>query len=276
MPDGRILASEIVEAGGGNAATAAVALARLGVSVSFIGRVGDDGIGGKIHEGLEREGVDVSGLERVAGARSGASVIIVNPQTAQRSIVTYSGAAMTMTLTEAELAACAAAEWIHVDQTGFRVVQQIREAGIGTPISLDAGTPVPGFSLDEIALYAPTRSELWRIMGTEDTERALELALAQGPRMTAVTCGEEGSLGAVREDGRVRTVWAPALRPPSMESTLGAGDVFHGALLAGLTQGMELEAALRYANGAAALSCRGMDGRSRIPGRAELAEFLAR
>lgn len=275
LPDGRILASEIVEAGGGNAATAAVALARLGVSVAFIGRVGDDGIGGKIREGLEREGVGVDGLRHVAGARSGASVIIVNPETAERSIVTYSGAAMTMTLTEEELAACAAAEWIHVDQTGFRVVRQIRDAGIGTPISLDAGTPVPEFSLRDIALYAPTRGELWRIMETTDTGRALELALAQGPRMAAVTCGEEGSLGALREGGEVRVVSAPALRPPWMASTLGAGDVFHGALLAGLVQGQDLQGALRFANGAAALACRGMDGRSGIPGRAELEAFLA-
>ena len=54
-------------------------------------------------------------------------------------------------------------------------------------------------------------------------------------------------------------------------STLGAGDVFHGALLAGLVQGRPLRETLELANTAAALSCRALDGRSAIPTLAELA-----
>jgi sugar/nucleoside kinase (ribokinase family) len=53
-------------------------------------------------------------------------------------------------------------------------------------------------------------------------------------------------------------------------STLGAGDVFHGALLAWLLRDAPLDEALRAANAAAALSCRALDGRSAIPTRAEL------
>ncbi|MBL8238343.1 MAG: hypothetical protein JNM66_13040 [Bryobacterales bacterium] len=269
VPDGRIVASEIVEAGGGNAATAAVALARLGIGVSFIGRVGRDETGERIGAGLAGEGVDVAGLKGTEG-RTGRSVIIVNPETGQRSIVTYSGAAVTMTLTVDELEACAAAEWVHVDQTGFRVVRQLREAGIQTPVSLDGGTVVAGLDLGLVDMYAPTRNELLRTMGTGDLEEALGRALAAGPRMVAVTCGEEGSVGAVR--GEVLRV--PAFAPPVMVSTLGAGDVFHGALLAGLVEGMGVGDALRYANGAAALACRAMDGRSGIPGRGELRGFV--
>jgi sugar/nucleoside kinase (ribokinase family) len=53
-------------------------------------------------------------------------------------------------------------------------------------------------------------------------------------------------------------------------STLGAGDVFHGALLASLVRQASLDAALRAANAAAALSCRALDGRSAIPTLDEL------
>ena len=59
-------------------------------------------------------------------------------------------------------------------------------------------------------------------------------------------------------------------------STLGAGDVFHGALLASLVRGLEIADALRHANAAAALSCRALDGRSGIPTWPELEAFLAR
>lgn len=275
LPDGRILASEIVEAGGGNAATAAVTLARLGLRADFAGRVGADELGATIIRGLEREGVGVTGLRRVAGERSPASVIIVNPATAQRSIVTVPGAAVSLVLSEDELALCRAAAWIHVDQVGVCVVRQIRAAGIETPVSLDAGNPIANLDLSEVTLYAPTQKQLCRTMGTDDVEAALRLALAAGPRMVAATGGEEGSVAAVREQGEVRIHWAPALRPPAMGSTLGAGDVFHGALLAGLMLELALPQVLRYANAAAALSCRGIDGRSAIPTRAELEAFLA-
>ncbi len=48
-------------------------------------------------------------------------------------------------------------------------------------------------------------------------------------------------------------------------STLGAGDVFHGALLAGLVREVPLHEALEFANICAALSCRSLDGRSAVP-----------
>lgn len=275
LPDGRIIASELVEAGGGNAATAAVTLTRLGWPAHFIGRTGDDELGATIRTGLEREGVGVTGLRRVAGARSAASVIIVNPATAQRSIVTFLGAAVSLVLDDAELACCRDAAWIHVDQVGVKVVGQLRAAGIDTPVSLDAGNPIPDLDLSAITLYAPTQKQLYRTVGTEDLEAALRLALAAGPRIVAATAGEAGSVAAIREQGEVRIYRAPAMKPPSMGSTLGAGDVFHGALLAGLLTELPLPGALRFANGAAALACRGLDGQSAIPTRAELETFLA-
>jgi sugar/nucleoside kinase (ribokinase family) len=60
------------------------------------------------------------------------------------------------------------------------------------------------------------------------------------------------------------TIDVPA-HPVDVVSTLGAGDVFHGALLASLVRGLELRDALVHANACAALSCRALDGRSAIP-----------
>jgi sulfofructose kinase len=274
QPDGRVIAEDIVEAGGGNTANAAVALARLGVPVSFIGRIGDDAVGAIIRAGLEREGVDVSGLQRVPARRSQSSVILVSLSTAQRSIVTLPGASAFLELNEKELAACAAAEWIHVDPIGYTVVPQIRAAGISTRVSVDAGNPVPELDLRHVDLYAPTESALRRVMGTENAEQAAERALAAGAKMVVFTRGADGSAAALRVDGTVRIVCAPACRVSEIRSTLGAGDVFHGALLAALVRRMEVGEALRYANACAALSCRGLDGRSAIPTEAELAEFL--
>jgi sugar/nucleoside kinase (ribokinase family) len=58
-------------------------------------------------------------------------------------------------------------------------------------------------------------------------------------------------------------------------STLGAGDVFHGALLAQLVRDVPLVEALTAASACAALSCRALDGRSAIPTARELDAVLA-
>ena len=63
--------------------------------------------------------------------------------------------------------------------------------------------------------------------------------------------------------------------PVEAVSTLGAGDVFHGALLAALVRGASLQDALAMANRVAALSCRGLDGRSAIPTLQELERSAA-
>ncbi|MGH3488759.1 MAG: PfkB family carbohydrate kinase, partial [Actinopolymorphaceae bacterium] len=60
--DERLLADAVVHAGGGNSATAAVAAARLGGDVAFVGPVAEDDQGERIRADLVREGVDTSGI----------------------------------------------------------------------------------------------------------------------------------------------------------------------------------------------------------------------
>jgi sulfofructose kinase len=55
---------------------------------------------------------------------------------------------------------------------------------------------------------------------------------------------------------------------------MGAGDVFHGALLAGLVEGRDPREAVVFANAVAAMSCRGLDGRAAIPSRRQADAFV--
>lgn len=241
--DGRVVATELVVAGGGPAATAAVTLARLGVDVAFFGAVGDDEAGSFVRDGLAAEGVDVSGLAVVAGARTPQSVVLVGAG-GSRSIVHRPG--------DAELPAVEPdAEWVHVDHAGYG-----RARG---RLSVDGGNPIPGLDLRGVALYSPTEERLRADFGDP------EAALRAGAGTVVVTRGAGGS-AAYTSDG---TVEAPGV-PCEPVSTLGAGDVFHGALLAFLVRGAPLEEALRAANTAASLSCRALDGRSAIPTLDEL------
>jgi sugar/nucleoside kinase (ribokinase family) len=249
-PDDRVVASELVFAGGGAAATAAVTLARLGVPASFMGAIGDDDAGAFIREGLEREGVDVSELRVVPGARSPRSTILV--EGGNRAIISFAGTAPQPELSTRARDLCRSAEWVHVDHAGYAGARALD----GVRLSIDGGNPIPDLDLRGVALYAPT-------------ERAL-LALFPSARAAAelvvVTRGAEGSY-ALTGDGDA--VDAPAY-PVDVVSTLGAGDVFHGALLAQLVADVSLAEALARANACAALSCRALDGRSAIPTAQEL------
>jgi sugar/nucleoside kinase (ribokinase family) len=253
-PEDRVLATDHAVAGGGPAASAAVALARLGVPVFFVGAVGEDGPGAEIRAGLEREGVDVSELATVAGARSPQSSILVGA--GRRAIVAYRGTLPRLVLGARAKELCADAAWVHVDHVGYDAAP--RDARL----SIDGGNPIDGLDLDGVALYAPTESALReRFAGPRE-------ALDAGAELVVVTRGAAGSAAYTRDGG---TVEAPGYAVDAV-STLGAGDVFHGALLAQFVHETPLPDALRAANLAASLSCRALDGRSAIPMARELAE----
>jgi sulfofructose kinase len=218
-PDGRVIATERVVAGGGPAATAAVAIAKLGVPVRFVGIVDDD----------------LPGVETVhVPGRMVESTILVHEST--RSIVTERPASFTCPPDALE-----DADWVHVDHVGYTAVPALMQARV----SVDGGFPIPELDLARIDLYAPPAD-------LDDGRRA---------KLTVVTRGADGCT-AYTEDGELDVPGCPV---DDLVSTLGAGDVFHGALLAAFAHGLELRPALEKANAAAALSCRALDGRSAIP-----------
>jgi sulfofructose kinase len=259
-PDDRVVASELVRAGGGPAATAAVTLARLGVPVHLVAAVGDDDAGAAIREGLERAGVDVSEVAVVAGGRSAESAILIEADGGERTIVAFLGTLPPLELSPRERALCRGAAWTHVDHIGYPAVR-----GSEVKLSVDAGNPVAGLDLRTVSLYGPTEPALREAVGDA------RWALAAGAELVVVTCGADGSVGYTR-DGEVMKALALEV---DVVSTLGAGDVFHGALLARLVHDVPLADALAAANACAALSCRALDGRSAIPTADELESALA-
>jgi sulfofructose kinase len=253
-PDGRVVATELLAAGGGPAATAAVTLARLGVDVAFVGAVGDDDAGMFVLNGLALEGVDIAMLRVVPGARTPQSAMLVGPD-GSRSIVHYPGNAPLPDVT-------VAADWLHLDHAGW---DMSRGQSPGH-VSLDGGNPIEGLDLQGVALYAPTEIRLRDDFG--DAQGAIDA----GAELVVVTRGAEGSVATTREGELVEVAGVPC---DGFVSTLGAGDVFHGALLAYLVRGAALQDALRAANTAASLSCRALDGRSAIPTLDELERSLS-
>ncbi len=249
--DERVQAEVIVTAGGGPAATAAVTLARLGVPVAFCGVVGADEDGETVRAGLEHEGVDVRWLRVDSTVRTCRSLVLVERVSGARTIVTVGSAPI------APSDIPTVGRWLHVDQVGYAAAAQARLEG--RRLSVDDGNRIKGLDFDGIDLYVPTARVLTARCG-DDFEMAARLAHQRGAAMIVATDGARGAY--LLSDGVFSHV--PAKSVPVV-STLGAGDVFHGALLAGVVAGVDLKAAVSFAAHIAAESTRALDGRSAVP-----------
>jgi len=268
--DERVIALEIARAGGGPAAVASVALARLGVASAIAGTIGNDADGDYVLEVFKREGVNTDGITRTVTPTAG-SVIVASLEHSSRAINTRQPIQQAP-LNDVAKAIAAKADWVHVDHVG---VHQLQGAGIvrgaGPKISFDAGYGVERFDVSTVDLFAPNDKSLLSRHPGKSFEDALKLDAEKADSLVVATKGSNGSAGYSTKTGLVS---APSFKT-EVVSTLGAGDVFHGALLAQLLQGFALQEAIRRANAVAALSCRGLDGQSAIPTTSELNTYLS-
>ena len=267
--DERVLANEISRAGGGPAAVAAVALSRLGVKTAIVGTIGDDVDGKEVLRIFAQEGVDTSGISIGTTATAG-SVIVASQEHSARAISTRQPVVQAP-INEAAKKLIANAQWVHVDHVG---IKRLGELGItrgkGAQISFDAGYGVESFDPIVVDLFVPTDRQMALRYPGIDLAVALENDSMKAGNTVVATQGSAGSAGFSPETGLVT---APGFKV-NVTSTLGAGDVFHGALVAQMIQGHSLQEAMRRANAVAALSCRGLDGQSMIPTTTELDAYL--
>ena len=270
----KLRAIEHVESGGGMAANAAVAIARLGGKAELWSRIGDDPAGAAIRSGLKAEGVDVRYLQAFEGARSSTSAIIVDDK-GERLIVGQRDAGMPSGTSWLPLERVKEADAVLGDLRwleGLRAVfTRARKDGVPTLLDAELGAreALRGIlKLTDYAIFsAPALREF--VTGATDEER-LEHVLSQGPLHAGVTLGREGYLWREREHGgRV-----PAFSV-SVTDTTGAGDAFHGAFALMLAEGRTGNERARVAAAAAALKCTRLGSRAGLPTRAELEAFLS-
>ena len=267
--DERVLANEISRAGGGPAAVAAVALSRLGVKTAIVGTIGDDADGKEVLRIFAQEGVDTSGISIGTTATAG-SVIVASQEHSARAISTRQPVVQAP-INEAAKKLIANAQWVHVDHVGIKRLDELAiTRGKGAQISFDAGYGVESFDPIVVDLFVPTDRQMALRYPGIDLAVALENDSMKAGNTVVATQGSAGSAGFSPETGLVT---APGFKV-NVTSTLGAGDVFHGALVAQMIQGHSLQEAMRRANAVAALSCRGLDGQSMIPTTTELDAYL--
>jgi sulfofructose kinase len=267
--DERVVAQEISRAGGGPAAVAAVALSRLGIKSAIVGTIGDDADGKEVLRIFEQEGVDTSGIS-IGTSATASSVIVASKEHSERAISTRQPMVQAP-INEAAKKLIAQAQWVHVDHVGItRLIEIGISRGNGPLISFDAGYGVETFDPITVDLFVPTdRQMVLRYPGI-DLAVALENDSMKAGNTVVATQGSAGSSGFSPETGLVTASGFKV----DIKGTLGAGDVFHGALVAQIIQGFPLREAMFRANAVAALSCLGLDAQSKIPTTTELNAYL--
>lgn len=265
--DGSTRITEIHVQGGGAVATATVAVARLGIDAGLIGVVGTDHVGDEIVAEFQREGVDVSAIERVDGVRSLTSYVMVQPDRGTRTKFPLRDHTPPIAWDEHQRDMLRHAEVLHLDGTHYenarRAAALAREHGV--TVSLDGCTRQQDNGLNRAlasmadilitnALY-PTA-----VTGAPTTREALLEMHTWGPEIVIATLGAEGVDAVI--DGDVRRF--PASRVRVVDST-GAGDVFHGAFLAARLRGLGLVDCIEIAQYAAGRKCERLGGRQGIP-----------
>lgn len=252
----RVVALDSTRAVGGPATTAAVTLARLGIEVSLSCVIGDDEEGRFILETLKNEGVETSHVVVDANVRTARGTIVVSKSEQSRAIMV-----MPHDQIPKKPLDTSKYQWIHVDQAGMRALKTwgISRGG-SAKLSIDIGYATDGLNPGDFDLYAPSENI------TTDTTSAVK-----DKNVVVISQGEKGSLYC---DG-LSSGSVPAINTEIL-STLGAGDVFHGALVAAQVWNKEISEAVLIANTVAGLSCRGLDGQSGIPSKNELVAYLAK
>jgi sugar/nucleoside kinase (ribokinase family) len=258
---------------GGQIATAALAAARLGLRVAYVGSVGSDAIADFVLAPLAAAAVDLAGVRRVAGATTRLAVILVDRASGERTVLGHRDPRLRLGAADVPAARIEAARCLLVDaedpEASLEAALIARRAGV--PIVADVDAPGPGVEALLAAVDFPLVSRSFaETLSLDGTIRGGLARLVQlGARMAVVTLGDRGCLARAGD----REIASPAF-PIAPRDTTGAGDVFHAAFVWGLLEGLSDERLLRTANAAAALSCRGLGAQGDLPARRELEAFL--
>ncbi len=264
------------QATGGQTATAMVTLHRLGLKTAYAGRFGSDMEGTFGIESIRGEGVDISYVENVEGARTQTAFIIIDIRNGERTIIWDRDDKLSYKPEEAPLELATRGRVLHVDAHDPPACARMAGAARaeGAIVSADIDNIYDGLPalLPLIDILISSREFPHRLTGISDERASLvEIKARYGCPVVGLTKGADGAV--VYCEGQFFE--SPAFEVPNgCRDTTGSGDAFHGGFLYGLLTGEDVESSLRLANAVAALKCRELGARTGLPARRELKEFL--
>lgn len=276
-PGETVLARSYREFSGGKGGNQAIAAARLGQRVAFVGRVGHDAAGDLVRTALVDEGVDVSELKTLSDEATGRALVVVDAL-AENSIVVVGGANAGLLPGHVDEAANSLQQAAVVVAQLEVPVEAVRAAARHAR-GLFVFNPAPAQHLDDdllrlVDVLVVNEGEFEAVTGEQacDDEQAMTALLAESalPDSVVVTLGGQGAL--LWHAGQLTRVPAPSV---TVVDTTGAGDTFVGALADALARGEALVAAARWAVCAASLSTGLLGATTGMPGSAQVLALMS-
>lgn len=265
-------ALERIMVSGGPAGNASYLLGKYGQEVSYITRLGNDVYGNEILNDMRSMKVDIKNIIMKDEYVTPCSLIIANGGNGSRTIINYREEKRSENIKfiyEKE------PEILHFDGHELDLALEAIKLFPKTIKVLDAGTykegtVVLGTLVDYLICSEDFAKDYCKIDKIEE-ENFLEtlLKLKELNKNTIIiTLGERGSI--MEENGKVRKF--KAFKAKAIDTT-GAGDIFHGAFVYGLSKGMTIEKNIEFASACASLSVEKLGGRNSIP---EIEEVMER
>ena len=262
--------------GGGAVATAMVAVARLGKKSAFIGNIGTDFISKEAKRLFEMDGVDTSLLLERPDCRGLESFVMVNPANGSRTKFPERDILPLIDWNDSLVDAIKSARFLHLDGTNYK--NALKAAKIakenGVAVSLDGCSMQKDNELNKALasladILIMNKKYPLRVSGKDNYEDALLEMSTWGPKTVMCTLGDKGAMAVI--DGKVESF--PAYPAVALDTT-GCGDVFHGAYLVALLDGMECVDAIHFASAVSGIKCQRIGGRAGIPTKDEALAFM--
>lgn len=282
--DGETVIGSAVKIGpGGKGSNQATAVSRAGAEAIMVTKIGCDVLSNIAHEHYSAEGMCEKYIYKTDEAATGTAFIEVSESTGENRIIVVKGANELLTADEVaaaeeEIAGCDAvlAQLETSDAAVIKLFELARK--YGKPIILNPAPyqPVPEGLFEGVDFLTPNETEAEYYSGIpvntpEDAERAAEKLLALGAKNIIITLGKKG---AYYSNGTIKML-VPTTDLKAVDTT-GAGDAFNGGLTVALSEGMDIERAIKFANCTASISVTRMGTSPAMPYRHEIDELMAR
>ncbi len=261
-PGETVSGSSFAEYPGGKGLNQAVAAARSGASVAFVGALGDDAAATALRAVMVADGIDATHVG-VSTEPTGRALIGVSAA-GENSIIVVAGANATVTGSALPSAKVVLAQLEVPVAAVERALSAARAAGATTVLNPAPAQAIGAEVLQWCDIVVPNEHEVELLGGVAHL-------LALGAKAVVVTLGADGADLHTNEG---RTHIAPF--PVTPVDTTGAGDTFSGSLCARLAAGDDLPTALRYASAAGALCTTKAGAVPSIPTHAAVTELLDR
>ena len=272
--DGAAGANQSFYQGGGKVATAMAAAARLGRSAGMMAKVGENHRGQFIINDFRYNGVDTSAIIVDApGTSSPFCLSLSEEEHKTRIFIGKEGTAGELLPEEIDYEYLGKAKYLHLENgrpASAAAALFAREHGIVTVMDADNYQEGIVKLLPCLDVFIASEFFYRDMFGDLLYEEGCRKLLEAGPSTAIVTLGSRGSVGMTAQDGFFRT---ESFHVPVRDTT-GAGDVFHGAYIVGLLEGMDAPECARFASAVSAIKCTCFGGRTGIPNRDTVQRFL--